>query len=76
MQRLQRRVLQAIIQQTSPKQSKWVSKKTLKITLVAHGGLTIDDLDDELDALEQDGLIHCTPDDEYRPTSDAEISYD
>lgn len=75
MDRLRRKVLGATIQQTSEKQSKWVSKRTLKITLVTHGSLTEDDLDEELESLEEDGLVHKSTDDEYRPTSDAEVEY-
>jgi hypothetical protein len=67
--------LSAIIQQTSEKQSKWVSKRTLNITLVAHGSLTTDDVRGELERLEEDGLIHTSGEDTYRPTSDAEITY-
>jgi hypothetical protein len=75
MDRLRRRVLNAIIQQTSEKQSKWVSERTLNITLVAHGSLTTDDVEEELESLEEDGLIHTSGGDTYRPTSDAEITY-
>ena len=67
--------MNAIIQQTSEKQSEWVSERTLNVTLVAHGGLTTDDVEEELDRLEEDGLIHTSGEDTYRPTSDAEITY-
>jgi len=75
MDRRKRRVLSTVIQQTSEKQPKWVSKGTIKLTLVAHADLTIEDVEEELEQLEEEGLIHTSGDDQYRPTSDAEISY-
>ena len=75
MERLRRLVLGAVIQQTTEKQSEWASKRTLRLTLVAHGDLTVDDMEEELEQLEADGLVHATPEDEYRPASDAEVVY-
>jgi hypothetical protein len=32
-------------------------------------------MEEELERLEADGLVHVTPEDEYRPASDAEVVY-
>lgn len=52
-----RRVLSVILQQTSPAQSEWASKSTLKLVAVGHGEISENKFTDTLDELEKDGKI-------------------